>query len=159
MFTIFGSSGFVGQALKARLIALGNQVQCPERGENISINRNLGTVFYCIGMTANFRERPVDTVDAHVIKLTDILKNYNYDKLIYLSSTRIYLDAIEANESSKIIVQPKDPEYVYNISKTLGENLTLSNNSKNIVVRLSNVLGPGMGSRNFVGSILKEASQ
>lgn len=157
MFTILGSSGFVGRALKAHLIKLGEEVFCPGRDENITTGRHLGTVFYCIGMTANFRERPFDTVNAHVEKLMHILKNYQYEKLIYLSSTRLYLNSISSHESSDIIVRPKDREYVYNITKTLGENLTLSHKPGNFIVRLSNVLGPGMGSNNFIGSILKDA--
>lgn len=155
--TVLGASGFVGSALMRALSAAGIECWAPARGDNLVYERDLGSVFYCIGMTADFRTKPLETVDAHVGILREFLGRANFDKLIYLSSTRVYADVEVSNEETALRPRPSDPDHLYNLSKMMGESLTLSMAGKGRVARLSNVLGPGMGDVNFVGSLCAQA--
>jgi nucleoside-diphosphate-sugar epimerase len=155
--TVLGGRGFVGRHLVAQLRELGHTCWVPERDDPALFTRPLGLVFYCIGLTANFRAHPFETVDAHVGVLRDVLERANFDQLVYLSSTRVYDGCETTEEDQALSVRPGSPDHLYNLSKLLGESLALSCGKACRVVRLSNVVGPDMGSTNFLGAVLKEA--
>ena len=70
------------------------------------------------------------------------------------------MNSKEGIENIPIIVQPENKDYLYNLSKLLGESLCHEVNCKTRpirVVRLSNVIGNDINSDNFVYAILKEA--
>ena len=72
-FTILGSSGFIGSALSSHLKS--QQIECVDldlRTEEIS-DKSLGHVIYAIG-EPNFKEKPIQSVDAHVLKLEKFLE-------------------------------------------------------------------------------------
>jgi nucleoside-diphosphate-sugar epimerase len=158
MVTVLGGRGFVGRHLVAHLCELGHTCWVPERNDPTLFNRPLGLVFYCIGLTANFREQPFATVDAHIGVLRDVLERADFDQLIYLSSTRVYDGCETTTEDQPLRVRPGSPDHLYNLSKLMGESLTLSSDKPCRVVRLSNVVGSDMGTTNFLGSVLKEAA-
>ena len=76
---IIGGAGFIGRHLKQRLEELKIDYFNPARGE--TLDRPLGDVVYCIGLTADFRSRPCDTIDAHVCALVDSSGNHGIDCL------------------------------------------------------------------------------
>ncbi len=157
MFTILGASGFIGSNLTGWLEAESIPYWAPSRDENVE-RRSLGHVIYCIGLTADFRERPFDTVRAHVSYLLNILEKAEFESLLYLSSTRVYAGLTTAYEDSALQVNPTRTNDLYNISKLMGESLGLSSMRPNVrVVRLSNVYGRDFLSRNFLTSVIKEA--
>lgn len=158
-YTVLGSSGFIGRHLSKKFSSLNVNFWIPARNDPEIFNRNLGVVYYCIGLTADFRNRPYDTVDAHIFYLRKILEHSNYEKVIYLSSTRVYAGSESTIESQKLSVSPFSADHLYNLSKLMGENLTLSCGKQNCVVRLSNVIGTDMGRDNFVGSLLDDAQK
>jgi len=156
-FTVLGSTGFIGKNLALYLRGEGHDVWTPERGDKSILTRPLGHVFYCIGLTADFRTKPYDTIRAHVCLLADVLELANFDSLIYLSSTRVYARSQSATEEITLEVDPKNPSDLYNLSKLTGESLC--NSSKNgviKVVRLSNVIGID-GGKNFMFELIREA--
>ena len=156
--TVLGGGGFIGQHLVRYLELVGCDVWVPERSESNLLSQPLGQVFYCIGLTADFRRRPFDTVRSHVTVLSDLLEQAKFDGLIYLSSTRVYSRTDIAREDDALVIHPQDPSDLYNLSKLLGESLCRSAAQPGVtVVRLSNVIGAAMGEDNFVGAILKEA--
>lgn len=159
MSTILGGRGFIGRHLAAALSAQGNQCWQPGRGDAEIFERPLGTVYYCIGLTADFRNRPFDTVDAHVCVLRQVLERAHFDQLIYLSSTRVYAGNTLTDESQLLSVAPYRPDDLYNITKLMGESLTLASGGACRVARLSNVLGFDMGPTNFVGALFAEARE
>lgn len=162
VFTVLGSSGYIGSHLVAHLREQGHVVMTPGRGDACVFSQPLGHVMYCVGLTADFRKRPFDTVGAHVGLLTDVLRRAQFDSLLYLSSTRVYMGAASTDEDAPLSVLPNDPSYLYNLSKLTGESLCHAAGHGGVrVARLSNVVGPGMdaGSGNLVAELLRQAKQ
>jgi nucleoside-diphosphate-sugar epimerase len=157
MFTVLGASGFIGSNLTGWLEAESIPYWAPSRDTNLE-HRSLGHVIYCIGLTADFRSRPFDTVRAHVSGLLNILEKAEFDSLLYLSSTRVYAGLRATDEDSALQVNPARTDDLYNISKLMGESLGLSSTRPNVrVARLSNVYGRDFLSGNFLTSVIKEA--
>ncbi len=157
--TILGGTGYIGRHLASTLHELGEPCWIPERGEPEIFSRSLGIVYYCIGLTADFRIRPFETVDSHVCVLKKILEQADFEQLIYLSSTRLYSKSELALESEMQKVASFNKDNLYNISKLMGESLVLSSERNCQVVRLSNVIGHQIGEGNFIGMLIKEAKE
>lgn len=156
--TILGGRGFIGQALRARFVESGHDVAVPGRDANLANGENLGHVIYAIGLTADFRTRPFETIEAHVAVLSRILAGTAFDSWTYLSSTRVYagLGDGPVDEQATLRVFP-DADGLYNLSKLSGEALCLAQQRPEIrVARLSNVFGQGMGKDSFLGSLLDD---
>ena len=161
-FTVLGAGGYVGSHLQQHLESAGHAVFAPERGDKSLFHRPLGAVIYCIGLTADFRTRPFDTVEAHVSFLADILERADFTSLVYLSSTRVYQAASATSEDTPLRVEPENPSDLYNLSKLAGESLCHSCGRENIrIARLSNVVGPRMDAANgnLIASLVSEARQ
>jgi nucleoside-diphosphate-sugar epimerase len=156
-YTVLGAGGFIGGALKSALLARGIEPFCPGRSDIID-TRNLGTVFYCIGLTADFRQRPFDTIEAHVTLLNHLLRTADFKRLIYLSSTRVYagLEGL-VDESATLHVNPNNSSDLYNLSKLMGESACLQSGREAVVARISNVVGPDFSSPNFIFDLIRDA--
>lgn len=152
-FTVLGASGFVGGHLAK---VLEGEVYAPNRDDRDWLQHDLGHVFYCIGLTANFRERPFDTVEAHVCLLRRVLEQAQFESLTYLSSTRVYEGAASTDEAGALQVSPANPGHLYNLSKLMGESLCLASERKTRIARLSNVFGCGM-QQSFLAQVLEQA--
>jgi nucleoside-diphosphate-sugar epimerase len=155
MITVLGASGFIGGRLVGELDQLGLEYAAPDRAERLE-GRALGHLVYCAGVTEDFRRRPLDTVAGHVSRLESILRTSEVRSLVYLSSTRIYRSSGTATENDVLQLDPGNPDHLYDLSKALGESLALSADVPVVVMRLSNVYGLDIGSRNFLASILQD---
>ncbi|MCU0817709.1 MAG: NAD(P)-dependent oxidoreductase [Beijerinckiaceae bacterium] len=161
--TILGASGTVGRALAAHLRAAGEDVFAPQRGDDAIWREDLGRVIYCIGVTADFRTRPLETIEAHVTVLRRVLAEARFERLVYLSSTRVYgaADAADtpAREDHALMVDPHSGSDLYNLSKLMGESLCLhGSRGRACVARLSNVVGGAdEDSENFLPSLMRDA--
>lgn len=158
-WTVLGAGGVIGRHLTTRLRAAGEVVFTPARDEPGLYEKPLGHVIYAIGLTADFRLRPFDTVEAHVSRLAEVLRRAEFDSLLYLSSTRVYARAVKTSENALLPVQAQDPSDLYNISKLMGESLCLHCGHTRVrVARLSNVVGGNdADSDNFIPSLLRAA--
>ena len=155
--TIFGGHGFIGSHLCQSFEKDGLPYQIFGRQDSLP-KGNLGNVFYCAGVTADFRSRPYDTIDAHVSNLARVLENCQFSTFIYLSSARLYRHSSITNEGSRFTISPLDSEDFVDISKLGGEALCHSINNQNVrVVRLSNVYGKDFFSKNFLTEIIESA--
>ena len=159
-FTVFGGAGFIGSHLVSHLRERGHECQVPARDEILAPTLPLGHVVYCIGLTADFRSRPFDTVEAHTGLFAAFLRSARFDSLIYLSSARIYQSADSGRETAQFTVAPTDPSHLYNLTKLTAESLCLSLDRPEIrIARLSNVYGDDFESDNFLTSVIRDAVQ
>jgi nucleoside-diphosphate-sugar epimerase len=154
--TVLGASGFIGSHLSAELERRELEVATPGRDEDLA-GRDLGIVFYCAGLTGDAPRRPLDTVEAHVGKLSEVLRRCRFERLLYLSSTRLYLGAPSGREDETLSDDPADGGRVFNLSKATGESLVLHGGGAGPVARLSNVYGPNWESENFLTEIITAA--
>ncbi|MBI1771922.1 MAG: SDR family oxidoreductase [Burkholderiales bacterium] len=157
--TLIGGKGFVGQHLHQALLLGGWNSYVAERDDPRLMTDDLGHVFYCAGLTADFRQRPYATVDAHVHLLSTILQRSQFASLTYLSSTRVYAGALNTSENAALTVRAHLSGDLYNMSKLMGESLCLHGGRNVRVVRLSNVYGQGMPEQNFLADILNIAAK
>ena len=157
-FTVLGASGFIGRNLASRLRDEGHDVFAPARNDEGRFRNVLGHVIYCIGLTADFRKRPFDTVRAHVSVLSDVLERADFTSLLYLSSTRVYANATETSETMALPIRTVEPSDLYNLSKLMGESLCLNSGRNGMrIARLSNVVGFDPDSDNFLPTLIREA--
>jgi nucleoside-diphosphate-sugar epimerase len=157
-FTILGGTGFIGTHLRAHLDELGYECWCPRRDDAALFERNLGHTINCVGVTAAFRSRRFETVEAHVTYVADVLRRARFESFLQLSSTRVYLGAVSGNEDATLKAVPTSLDYLYNLSKLMGESLCLSMEDPRVrVARLSNVYGSDLSSENFLSTILRDA--
>ena len=103
-FTVIGASGFIGAALAARLEASGEDVFCPARDSTELFAQPLGHVIYAAGVTADFRERPFDTLRAHAGLIADVLEKADFDAIVARSGARLSV----ANDAATIAFRPID---------------------------------------------------
>ena len=157
--TVLGAGGFVGRALLAHARGLGIECLAPMRGDTGLFCQPLGHVIYSIGLTADFRTRPLDTVEAHVCVLRKLLAEADFESLTYLSSTRVYAGGSDTHEGASLRVNPNDASDLYNLSKLTGEALCLHSGRPGMkVARLSSVVGPRRDADTFIDQLLQEAA-
>lgn len=155
--TVLGAGGFIGQHLVAHLQRVGHAYFAPSRGDPAVFSRPLGHVVYAIGLTADFRRRPLDTVEAHVCFLRRLIQDARFTSLTYLSSTRVYAGVGHASESARLQVNPNDAGDLYNLSKLMGESLCLHGGHAGMkVARLSNIVGLRPDLDIFIDQLLDE---
>lgn len=157
-FTVLGAGGFIGRALCIYLRAEGHEVLATTRDADLPPQP--GHVIYAIGLTADFRSRPFDTAEAHLGRLTDLLRQGGFESFLYLSSTRVYQGATSTAETATLQARPLDPGHLYNLTKLAGEALVLHCSLPGTrVVRLSNIVGPAEACRDtFIGALAREAA-
>ena len=157
-YTVLGAGGFIGGKLVAKFGQSGLKCYTPQRDDPAIFKNDLGRVFYCIGLTADYRQRPFDTVEAHASLISRILKEARFEKLVYLSSTRLY-DGLKGDtclESDNLSLNPAHPRHLYDFSKGLGENLCLTaSDGRACVARLSGVYDFCAEATGFLPEILR----
>ena len=152
-FTILGAGGRIGQALVTALRPH-HPVRAIDRAALpglLSAREPAGHVICCIGLTGDFRTRPLATAEAHVAIPARILADIPFESFLYLSSTRVYAHAATTKEDALLPASPGDPSDLYNLTKLAGEALCLSDPRPTVrAVRLSNVFGPVADPASFV---------
>ncbi|HEX5184303.1 MAG TPA: NAD-dependent epimerase/dehydratase family protein [Allosphingosinicella sp.] len=155
MITVLGAGGFIGAHLAAFLDRSGLPFQAFGR-EGPPPGRPLGHVVDCVGVTGDFRARPLDAVAAHVGRLPALLDAADFESFLYLSSVRAYRGgAGPAREETPLSLDPADPDALYDLSKAAGEALVLSLGPKGRIARLANVYGIGQRDT-FLAAIIAE---
>lgn len=160
--TVIGSTGFIGRHLVEHLHAAGCQVLEPARDTLHWLEGPLGHVFYCAGLTADFAQRPHDTVQAHVSLLSSVLQRGQFESLVYLSSTRLYDGSLvdPADEATPLALDPRQPRHLYDLSKALGESLChAASGGRARVARLSCVYRDAGDADGFLPQLLRGVPQ
>jgi nucleoside-diphosphate-sugar epimerase len=157
-FTVLGAGGYIGSRLVETLSSAGHECRAVTKSDQWDEGADFGNVVFAVGLTADFRRRLADTVEAHVCEAVRFLRTARYDSFLYLSSTRVYNGIADAREDARLVVDPTEPEDVYNLSKLMGEAFCLAHpNSAVRVVRLSNVYGGSGSSPSFLDDLLTAA--
>ncbi|MBV7557229.1 NAD(P)-dependent oxidoreductase [Enterobacter sp. ENT02] len=153
--TVFGSGGFIGSAVFARLDKAGFQVEKGDWQCNDFSGQSLGTVIYCCGV--GDCKRTEDVIYSHVDALRNIINSATYDKIVYVSSTRVYLNNDDSAETSALRLSFDDKRCLFNQAKLLGESVALAQEKPCLIVRPSNVYGKAFNSPLFLPSLVRDA--
>ena len=78
IFSVFGANGFIGKKLIHQLKLQNLPCQIIPRNSDDVFSHPLGNVIYCIGLTSDFRYRPLEAIEAHTGYLTRLLKKEWY---------------------------------------------------------------------------------
>ncbi|MGL4172442.1 SDR family oxidoreductase [Morganella morganii] len=155
-YTVIGSSGFIGSHMVTFLESMNKECFCPDRDYLYNKEIDLGTVFYCAGY-GDCKNNIYNVIDANVNKLKEILTQANFQKLVYVSSTRIYLNSKYSAENSDLNICHNDERKLFNLTKLVAEELCLRSNKDIVIVRPSNVYGLALNSTLFLPQIIKNA--
>ncbi len=155
-FTVFGGRGFIGSAFVNELKQQGHDVNVPERDDESIYNSDLGTVIYSAGY-GDCNKDPFNVLEANVVLLSSLLKKAQFSKLVYVSSTRVYMNQSDASENSDLKICEEDSRRLFNLTKLTAEELCLKSNRDCLIVRPSNVYGLAINSNLFLPSIIRNA--
>jgi len=157
--TVIGAAGFIGRHLARHLRDAGVEVHETARDSLHWLDRPLGHVFYCAGLTSDHAQRPHDTVDAHVGLLNRVLQQGQFESLVYLSSTRLYDGTLvdPADEDAALMLHPCLPRHLYDLSKALGESLChAAGHGRARIARLSCVVRDADDADGFLARLLRD---
>ncbi|WP_417762090.1 NAD-dependent epimerase/dehydratase family protein [Shewanella sp.] len=155
-FTVIGGRGFIGTEIVTQLESALHSVWVPERDDSSVYSRNLGTVLYCAG-NGDCKNAPYSVLESNVTYLSRILKDCSFDRLVYISSTRVYMNNLSSSEDGDISIFLGDNRRLFNITKLLGEEICLLSGRPVTIVRPSNVYGLALSSPLFLPSITRNA--
>lgn len=146
IYTIVGSTGFIGKNLYNFLHSKGEKVNCINRGDLLELDKDYGLLIYCAGY-GDCKKSAEAVLEGNVLWLLEIIKNIKYQRLIYLSSTRLYLDNGKSEENCKLYINSNDDRRLFNITKLLAEELCVRLAKNVVIVRPSNVYGLALDSQ------------
>lgn len=155
-YTVLGGSGFVGSEVVSKLRTLGHEVFAPERGDIGIYNQDLGIVVYCSGY-GDCENSPFDVFYANSELLAKILTTAKFEKLLYISSTRVYMNNKSSLEKADVNVVFSDSRRLFNLTKLLSEELCLNSKRDTVIIRPSNIYGLALNSPLFLPSITRNA--
>lgn len=156
MYTVIGGKGFIGSEIVKQLRQAGEQVYVPEKLDDGVFNKLLGTVIYAAGY-GDCASNPMKVLDSNVSYLVKMLEASQFEKFIYISSTRVYMNQQESHETADLTICAKDNRALFNLTKLTAENLVLNLVDKGIIVRPSNVYGLAINSSLFLPSIVRDS--
>ena len=124
----------------------------------LATHRPTGHVIDCIGLTSDFRSRPLDTADAHVGIVARCLAELAVRIRFCCCHPHGCMHApLRRMRMRRFPACPDDASDLYNITKLAGEALCLSDPRPTVrVARLSNMYGTGMPAELFLGQVLRE---
>lgn len=155
-YTVIGGNGFVGTEVVQQLIQKGKTVWIPSKDDPNLYQKDLGIVIYCAG-NGDCANDPFKVLQSNTIALSRVLQNAEFDKLIYISSTRVYMNQNQSNESCNLSIINDDERKLFNLTKLVSEELCLKSKRDCLIVRPSNVYGLALDSPLFLPSITRHA--
>ena len=154
-YIVYGSKGYLGSNIVTYLKKKKCRITLPKK--NQFLNKK-GIVIYCIGSDDWFGD-PFKSYESNFIHLYKLLKNYkNFESLVFLSSTRVYLDLNKkkVDEKQNLILNSSG-RFKFNLQKLMCENFLLSQNKNIKIIRLSNVYGKNTFQKTFLPSLIRNS--
>lgn len=155
-YTVIGGRGFIGSKIVDTLKCENANVWVPEKNNTELFTKELGIVIYCAGH-GDCDNGFLKVLDSNVLLLSKVIEKSSFDKLIYVSSTRIYMGQSESNEASDLTILSQDSRRLFNLTKLIAEELLLKSKKDIAIVRPSNVYGLALESPLFLPSIIRNA--
>lgn len=155
-YTVLGASGFIGAELVSFLRSNNIEVYTPKRDDPGIFTRDLGIVVYCAG-NGDCERNPLNVYEANIVLLSKIIKQCKFTRLVYLSSTRVYMNSMDSNESADLLIGQSDNRRLFNLTKLVAEELCLKSEKDCIIVRPANVYGKAFTSPLFLPAITRDA--
>ena len=155
-YTVIGGRGFIGSKIVEKLEQAGCTVWVPKKEDTDLFSKNLGTVIYCAGH-GDCNNGYLKVLESNTVLLAKIIEKATFTKLVYISSTRLYMGQNESNEFSDLTVLSGDPRRLFNLTKLVAEEILLKSNKNVVIVRPSNVYGLALNSPLFLPSIVRNA--
>ncbi|WP_428943481.1 NAD-dependent epimerase/dehydratase family protein [Pantoea sp. FN060301] len=155
IITLFGMGGFIGSAAHEMLL---EEQFTVERGdwEIKDFNqKNLGIVIITCGV--GDCQRVEDVIYSHVDIVRNIINTARYEKIIYLSSTRVYLHNDHSRTDASLTLDPQDSRVLFNQVKLLAETIIKAQSKPFLILRPSNVYGKAFNSKLFLPSLVRDA--
>ena len=155
MYTIFGSTGFIGKELVSYLRKKNKKIFIPSKKQT-KFNKSLGYIVYCVG-SDDWKKKPKKGYFSNFGHLKKIIFNNKFKSIVFLSTTRLYINSNNTEESSNLSVNSEKENDYYNILKIASEALLLKLNKKVKIVRLSNVFGFNYKSPLLLPTLIKSS--
>ncbi|MDT0627736.1 SDR family oxidoreductase [Alteromonas sp. W364] len=156
MITVVGANGFVGKHLVFELERQNLEFQILKKDSVSKGQIELGTLVYCSG-NGDCAKTPLNVLDANTTYLSQLLKQHRISKIIYLSSTRLYMGSEDSEEESDLQVLSLDERKLFNVSKIVSEELLRCGTTPYVILRPSNIYGDAFESPLFLPSIVRDA--
>lgn len=156
LYTVFGGRGFIGSEICQQLEQQGNSIWVPERDDDSIFDVDLGTVIYCAG-NGDCKNSPFSVFEANSNLLAQLLERAKFSRLVYVSSTRVYMNNGTSQESDDVLVCVDDQRRLFNLTKLVAEELCLKSGREITIVRPSNVYGVALNSPLFLPAITRNA--
>lgn len=155
-YTVIGGKGFIGTEICFLLERAGHDVFIPEKNDEELFDKNLGIVIYCAGY-GDCTSNPFKVVESNINSLVNIVERGDFKKLIYLSSTRLYMEKSSSLETDDLLISSTDKRRLFNLTKLVSEELCLLSKKNITIVRPSNVYGMALKSPLYLPSITRNA--
>ncbi|QMV51952.1 NAD-dependent epimerase/dehydratase family protein [Ewingella americana] len=155
-YTVIGGNGFIGGEIVNLLKENGENVNVPARDCEKIFNSDLGIVIFAAG-NGDCVQRPFDVFNSNTRLLADILERAEFTQLVYISSTRVYMEQESSSEDANVTICNNDKRRLFNLTKLVSEELCLRSDKNTVIVRPSNVYGTAINSKLFLPSITRDA--
>ncbi|MEY8214336.1 MAG: SDR family oxidoreductase [Colwellia sp.] len=155
-YTVIGGKGFIGSEISKKLIENGHSVFIPDRDDSRLFTKKLGIVIYCAG-AGDCKNSPIKVFKSNSLLLAEMLEKSDFNKMIYISSTRLYMGQEGTKESCDLSILEHDDRRLFNLTKLVSEELCLRSSKNVVIVRPSNVYGLALSSPLFLPAITRNA--
>lgn len=152
--TVFGGGGFIGSNI-IRLAEVNGYKAVRGEWKDLSFTEPMGDVIYCLGV--GDCTLPDKVINSHLSILQKIIKHGRFNRLTYVSSTRLYMGSNDSSEVSNLHINVNDGRKLFNLIKLTAESYLQNSNIDYRIVRPSNVFGSAVNSPLFLPSIVRDA--